>query len=354
MPSPFASDFPGRENCGRICPVEKEDKGIGTIDALTSGFNLIAHRPWTILLPVLVNLFTWLGPRLNIAPLAKQAADALQATATLQSGQYAEWVQSAARLLADWGDRVNLFDLLAFGVPTLPLLPKGQAAWLLDNWLLVAALVAALLIGGTYLMALYLLVIARQVRNDHIDIRVAVARAGRIVWRLAVLGIVLLGIITLVCLPGMTAIGMLSLFSPQGTAILSALLIWAGMFLMMWSLFYLFFVLDAIVLDDTGARQAVARSVALVRQNTGPTLALILLTVLLGAGLGEVWSVIAKTTPGVIAAIIANSYVASALAAASLIFYSSRWHAFQKKFSAHVGTPSEAPAGRDSTDRPGE
>jgi hypothetical protein len=354
MPGPFTCNFPGRGNCGRICPVENEHKGIGTIDALTSGFNLIARRPWAILLPVAVNLFTWLGPRLTIVPLVQQTADALRATATLQSGQYAEWVQSAAQVLADLGNRVNLFDLLAVGVPALPLLPKGQAAWLLDNWLLTVALVAVLLIGGTYLMALYLLVIARQVRDEHIAIRVAVVRAGRIVWRVAILGIVLLGIVTLVSLPGMTAIGMLSLFSPQGTAILSSLLLWAGLFLMVWLLFYLFFVLDAIVLDDAGARQAVARSVALVRQNTGPTVTLILLTVLLGAGLGEVWNLIAKTTLGTIAAIIANAYVASALTAASLIFYNSRWHAFEKKFGAHVGPLAEGPAGQESTDRPGE
>lgn len=347
-------DFSGRWNCGRIGVVERNHKGIGTIDALTSGFNLIARRPWTILLPIAINLIVWLGPRLSIAPLTHAAADALRATATLQTGQYGEWVQSAAQALTDWGEAANLVDLLGIGMPVLAVTSEGQTVWPVYNGPAAAALSGALLAGGILLMALYLVIIAQQVRDERIALAAIAGRTWRVVWRLLVLGIVLLGITTVVSLPGVMGIGLLALFSLQGAAILTSLLVWGALFLMVWLLFYLFFVLDAMALDDAGVGQAVSRSVVLVRQNVGPTLALALLTILLGVGLGEVWYVVAKTTAGIVAGVIANAYVATALAAASLIFYSSRWDALQKQFGALVAPMVEKAAEQDQTDRPSE
>jgi hypothetical protein len=334
--------------------VEKNVKGIGTIDALTSGFNLIARRPWAILLPVIINLLIWLGPTAGIAPLVQEIADGLRATATLQTGPYGEWVQSASQALAEWGDAINLFDVLAVGIPVLAVPPQGQSALHLDTWPGVAGVLAALLLGGICLLALYVVIIAQEVRGTRVAIGPVVGWTGRVAWRIMMLGIVLLGIATLISLPGLMIIGILSLFSLQGAAILSSLLVWAALFLMIWLLFYLFFVLDAIALDDVGVRHAVSRSVVLVRHNSGPTLALILLTMLLGLGLGEVWLVIAKSTPGIVAGIIANGYVSTALVAASLIFYSSRWHALQKQFGALAMPVAEKAAEKDQTDRPSE
>ena len=332
--------------------VDTERKPIGTIDALTSGFVLIARRPWAVLLPVVLSLFTWLGPRLSIAPLVQQAADALRATAALQTGQYAEWVQSQAQALAALGDQTNLFDLLAVGVPGLAATPKGSIVWSLDNGPVAAVLAAVILAVGVFLVALYLLVIAQQVRDERIALGAAIGRTGRVVWRLVVLGVVILGITTLVSLPALVGIGILSLFSFQGAAILSSLLIWGGVFVMFWLLFYLYFVIHAIVLDDAGLRQGVSRSVVLVRQNSGSTLGLILLTLLLSIGLGQVWIAIANTTLGAVAGILGSAYIASGLAAASLIFYRSRWSVLQKQFNSLVAASSKNVA--DQTDEADE
>jgi len=331
--------------------VDTEKKPIGPIDALTSGFVLIARRPWAMLLPVMIYLFTWLGPRLSIAPLVRQAVDALQATAAVQTGQYAEWVQSQAKSLAALGDQTNLFDLLAVGVPGLIVTPKGPVVWSLDNGPVATALAVAILVIGVFLLALYLLMIAQQVRDDRIALGAAIGRTAPVVWRLGVLGVVVLGILTLVSLPALLGIGLLSLFSAQGAAMLSSLLIWGCVSVMFWLLFYLYFVMHAIVLDNTGLRQGVSRSVVLVRQNSGSTLGLILLTLLLGLGLGQVWGAIAETTLGAVAGILGSAYIATGLVAASLIFYRSRWSILQKQLNTVAAAKLAQAALPEQTDQ---
>jgi len=334
--------------------VDTEKKPIGPIDALTSGFVLIARRPWAALLPIVIYLFTWLGPRLSIAPLVRQAVDALQATAALQTGQYAEWVQAQAKSLAGLGDQTNLFDLLAIGVPGLTVAPKGPVVWTLDNVPVAAALAVAILIIGVFLLALYLMMIAQQVRDDRIALGAAVGRTVSVVLRLGVLGAVVLGIVALVSLPALFGIGLLSLFSAQGAAVLSSLLIWGCVSVMFWLLFYLYFVMHAIVLDNAGLRQGVSRSVVLVRQNSGSTLGLILLTLLLGIGLSQVWAAIAETTLGAVAGILGSAYIATGLVAASLIFYRSRWSILQKQLSTMAAAELAQTAPPEQTDQADE
>ena len=41
---------------------------MGLIDTITGGFRIVQRRPWLILLPVVVDLWLWLGPRLAIQP----------------------------------------------------------------------------------------------------------------------------------------------------------------------------------------------------------------------------------------------------------------------------------------------
>ena len=44
--------------------INSVSKPIGVIDSLQGGFNLVTRRPWLLLLPVLVDLILWRGPKL--------------------------------------------------------------------------------------------------------------------------------------------------------------------------------------------------------------------------------------------------------------------------------------------------
>ncbi len=318
---------------------EKEYKGIGTIDALTAGFSLVARRFWILLIPIALNVFIWLGPRLSVAPLAQQVADMMQTSATLSAGQYEDAFAETSQMLSQWGDSANLFALFAVALPQLSVLSQGAVAATLDNWPLTLLLVVALLAGGTYVAVAYLTLIAQQVRSAGGFAQGLLARSALNWWRLVALGGVLLGVGLILLVPIAMLTGVIALFSSAGAMVLASLAAWGAMLGAMSFYFYLFFVPDAIVLDGARIRSAVTRSLAVVRRNTGASLVLILATIILTVGLGVIWGAISGTSAGVAAGIIGNAYVGSALVAASLIFYGSRWSALEQEIvAAQPGT----------------
>ncbi|MGB9592776.1 MAG: hypothetical protein ACPL7R_01400 [Anaerolineae bacterium] len=334
--------------------VEKNSRGIGVIEALTAGFELVARRPWVILLPIAVNLLIWLGPRLSVAHLTEQVAAALRSGVGSQTGQFAEAALSAASRIAEWGQQSNLFALLAVGLPVLAVRTQAQHLWALDNWTWAVGLAAGILVLGGYLLAVYLGVLGRRVRGVHESVARALAHAARVLWRLAALSVVVLGITTVLAIPAMMTVGVLSFFYPQGAMFLATLTGWLAIGFLIWVWFYLFFALDAMVLDDVGVRQAVSRSVTLVRLNGGATAGLILLTLTLTWGLGVVWDAMAASTAGTVVAILANAYVSTALAAASLIFYSSRWRVLEQRIVALAAASGESAPTTDRANPSGE
>lgn len=319
--------------------MENERKGIGTIDALTAGFTLVARRFWILLIPAALNVFLWMGPRLSVAPLAQQLADMLQTSAALSSGQYGDAIKEASQMLAQWGDSTNLFALLAVAMPYLGVVSRGAVVGTLANWPLAIVAAASLLAVGTYLAVTYLTLIARQVRRDGSTVRAFFARATVNWLRLVALGGLLLGVALVLLVPAAMLTGVVGLLSVGGAMVLASLTAWGAVLAGIWLYFYLFFVTDAIVLDGAALRLAVARSLAIVRRNTGASMVLVLATMLLTAGLGVIWDAIGGTVAGVAVGIIANAYVGSALVAASLIFYASRWRALEREvIAARAGT----------------
>jgi len=335
-------------------PVERINKGIGVIEALTAGFEVVARRPWAILLPIAVNLLIWLGPRLSVGPLAAQVAAAIRAGAGSQTGQFAEAALSAARNVAQWGEQFNLVDLLAVGLPALVVPPRAQHLWTVDNWGLALATAGGMVALSGYMLTVYLGIIGRLVAGRPESIASALARAARVLGRIVALSVVILGVGTVLALPALMTVGVLSFFYPQGAVFLATLTGWLAIGFAIWMGFYLFFAVDAMVLDDVGVRQAVSRSITLVRLNGGAAAGLILLTLMLTWGLGVVWEAVAISTAGTVAAILANAYVSTALAAASLIFYNSRWRVLEQHIMALSAAAGKSAPTTDRTNPPGE
>ena len=151
--------------------------------------------------------------------------------------------------------------------------------------------------------------------------------AGRRVPRgvLDVIGLVavLLGVSVLLGLPVVLLIGFTALVSPP-VALLGSVLLFVGVF---FATVYLFFSVAAIFVAGAGPLAAIQGSVGVVRRHLWPSLALILLTWLILAGMGRVWDLLASYAPapyGVLLGILGNAYIASGLIAAGMVFYIQR------------------------------
>ncbi len=48
---------------------QQTEKPLGVIDSLSLGFSFIIRYPWLLLLPLLLDVFLWRGPRISLSPL---------------------------------------------------------------------------------------------------------------------------------------------------------------------------------------------------------------------------------------------------------------------------------------------
>jgi hypothetical protein len=350
--------------------VENKKKSMGAIDALASGFDLIRRRPWLPVLPVLLNLGLWLGPRISVAPLAERLARYLLA-AQSSSPTLAQLAQTQADLIRQWGSGFNLLSLLASSLMGMTSVvaalvggrtgagslidtgPKGALAApiTLSNTWGVVGMSVGLVAAGLLLAALFLGMIAQAIRGERFSLAALAPRTARSWLRLMLLTLLVPVALVIVGLPLTLLAGFVTLITLQGALFIVSVGAWFLMMLAVWAMVYLYFTIDAILLDDVPVRQAVWRSFNVVRRGFGATALLILLVALLGAGLSVVWRTISGGVVGTGIAIIGNSFIGASLAAASLFFYQQRraeWARIVEEVRARLQQTQGAPADPDA------
>ena len=328
---------------------QQEAPKFGIIDSLSFGFQLIARRPWLLVLPVLLDLLLWLGPRITVGPLVSRFLPLLQIPAGMPE-DVGELVLVYRDMLEQMGEQWNLLSLLVRGVVSLPSFiasqinpssPLGSPASLglsslggTLGWGALAALV------GTLLGGLYLVLIARQLRRLRPDPELqadptAVQRSfpqrlGLILLRLLFFSLLVFVGLLVIIVPISLLGGGLGLISPNLAFSVMGLLSMLGGSLVLWIGFILYFAVEAIVLDEVRVVQAVWRSANVVWRNLWPTLGLALLSYVIGAGFTLIWDRIGGTTWGAALSILGTAYIGAAISAAGLAFYADRRHRWQE------------------------
>ena len=88
---------------------------------------------------------------------------------------------------------------------------------------------------------------------------------------------------------------------------------------------YLFFAPDAIFVSRVGPIQAIRRSAAVVHAGVWSALTLAILVTVIMIGMGQLWVMLANLASwGLALGIVGNAYIASGLAAATMLFYRER------------------------------
>ncbi len=314
---------------------------MGVIDSISEGLAIVRRRPLLMAIPVLVDLFLWLAPTVSISPLTEQVADTI---ATMGAGaENAESVQAASDLLVSMGRDSNLLALLANSVVGIPSflasgIPEGLwrpfAGVEVDSARAAVALALILALAGLAVGAGYLTAVAVAVQGQRPTLPEALRRAGRNTVRLLSAVLALVALLVLLGVPLSLFMSLLMLISPTlaslVTTLVGLLAVWAGL----WALFYLFFVVDAMVLQEIGLQRSILNSVMVVRTNFWSVLGLIILLNVLAAGFTVVWHWVASMLPlGALVAVAGNTFVGSGLVAASLVFYRGRYEALLAKVS---------------------
>jgi len=290
---------------------------MGVLAALAKGFDLVTRNPWILILPIIIDLFLWLGPRMSSASLLSDLfnrADLPEAAA--------EWAAQTRELAG----ALNLFGTVSLPVIGVPALMSG---YIPENVPLPSSVieigtagewigtVAALAVAGLMLAAIYYFFIslaARGYKSRTLGLGRSLLTASVIWFRLGLFVLIMLVIFALVLLPAMT---LLLLISPSGNMIAYALLA------SLMALVATFFVYSphAIAMYGRPVLKAMGESLQLVLRNMLQTVNLFLLVVVIGQVTASLWLLADDGSWLTGISVIGHAYVRSSLAAATFIFY---------------------------------
>lgn len=306
---------------------------MGVVAALTAGFEAVNARLVLILLPLALDLFLWLGPRLSILPLMERMVELLQPPPA--SGADAEGMrqifEALRASLLNLGGGFNLFSVLStapLGLPSLMAArpvsqtPLGAPViWPVDNGLVYFFLFGVFSLTGLLLGAFYFGGIAQQVR----DTRLAWDLLARQVWgdwaRLTALAVLALAVVFLLGGPTLVMAVLLALIHP----LLGNLASIAGATLILWALIFGAFALPGIVLQQRGLLGALWDSVRLVQNSLPQTAGLFVAIALVNYGLNVVWNLPGGESWLILLGLGGHALVATALVAAVFVFYQDRY-----------------------------
>jgi hypothetical protein len=294
----------------------------GVISSIKAGFDIIATHITAILLPLLVNLFLWLGPRLRLDALFESVkGDAVQIWKS--GGVSADDIQRVLTWYNNTIPQLNLFWLLR----TLPvgisgllfpqaisLTPLGNPATLqvtalnLLGWMFLLTLIGWVG-GGLYFRSVAWITITNK-DEQPISIRRAITQTVliSILWSFLLMAI---------GMPVFLVLALALQFSPFVANLLVLFLSLGSM----WVIVPLFFWPHGVFLKNQNALSSIISSFQMTRF-TLPASSMFVLTVfLMTFGLNYLWSIPPQDSWMTIVGIFGQSFVATALLASSFIYY---------------------------------
>lgn len=299
-----------------------------------AGFEHVNTRYALIVLPLLLDLFLWLGPFVSIRPLMAdlslvfgQAMREAQRQSDLPEAQMTQLRATQEALRAYDPNVLGTLSVPWVGVPSLLAGRLGpESVWPrpadipLPEALPALALMLALWPAGVWLGTVYLSLIAHQVRDGRLDWR----RLARDVWGDALqVGVLLVGLAMLALALGVPAVLALALFGALAPA-LAYIFFLLGLMAGFWFMVFFAFSVHGVVLARRNLFVAVWDSLRLVSRNYSATLSLFAVILLTNSGLGVLWNIPANTDILLAVGILGHALVTTALLTATFVFYHDR------------------------------
>lgn len=293
---------------------------------LVKGFNIVANHVHLILIPLLLDLFLWLGPKMRIKALLQPMVDeVVDTTLKVAPVDLAEIVASGRTLWEQLLSEFNLFTMLRtlpVGVPSLIARGSGIGSPLEGNLLLEATsirmvvLVAGLLlVAGFLLGTLYLNQVSRYtaVPFEKLDWRQMLSQFAQSVLLFAILILLVILIVT----PLMLIVSVLSLIN----AAIGQVVILVVAFMAIWVIMPLIFAPHGIFAMNLKAFQSMQFSLRLVRAFLPGTGLFILISALISEGMNLLWQLPGTASWLTVVGIAGHAFVVTALITGTFIYY---------------------------------
>ncbi len=295
--------------------------------ALRKGFDAVANHVVLILFPLILDLWIWLGPHLQVKQIVNDMVQWITQTAVSDPNYQPGMLDSSLELLATMQERLNVMIFLRtypVGVPSLmsgslPLASPLGTPQLIDvpsasaviGWWMVLGMV------GLVFGSLYFLLVARVTQAEQIRLSETLRH-----WPGAALQTVFLSLLLLAMAAAISAPAscMLTLVAQAGGGLGQTALI-VLMVLVMWVAFPLLFSPHGIYVNGATMMVSLRKSLQITRL-TFPTTSLLFLVVLVASQLLDtLWRVPPEDSWLMIAGLIGHAFLATALLATTFVYY---------------------------------
>ena len=338
------------------------------IHSLSSGFDAITKRIWLISIPAFLDLYLWMGPRLSIYPLVKRLLSLVALPSNASPEELLALAETRGLLeqasqsfnafsflvirklsmpslmspnpwLETLGITLNISSLVTFQAPEASFLSRPLPVIEVRSEFILLGLYVLLSLVGMLIGCSYLGLIAQEVRDNQMNVVYVLQRVW--VWwaRVALIALLIFMGFLMLGVPLLVLIALVSLLSRNLAQLIGNFLIISSIWVGIWFYIYLFFLVNALILNDTGILRALWDSFNVVRRNFWSTIGLMLLMGLIGTGFSIIWRMLSTNSWGTLLAIVGNAYIGSGLAAASLTFYRDKYVTWQEELTgrAEVG-----------------
>jgi hypothetical protein len=297
------------------------------LTALRAGFDSVANQIAIIIIPIAIDLLLWLGPHLQLKTLVNNYLDSMIASERLNSIQSGNLITTSIDMMRTVASHFNLLILLRtipVGIPSLMVsrlpivIPTGSPVFVdVANPFVVFSLAVGLLVVGLVAGSFYYNIIVQASLNGKIDLKKVVKNWMWSSLQILSLAIALLIIFVVISIPSSCAISAIALIGiPLGQF---AFFIYIGVIL--WLAFPLLFSAHGIFTNHNNALVSVQRSMVLTRM-TLPTTSFFFLSIfVISEGLNILWRVPPENSWLTLVGVIGHAFIASALLAASFIYY---------------------------------
>lgn len=300
----------------------------GVFASLKAGFDVVSNRVALILIPLSLDLFLWLGPRLSVDELLSPWIKSLlgQAAQNLTGSDLSVFLQRQAQFF----DRLQDFNLLSLLSRPLWWFPVGisslsartlpvtnpfewQNSFAVSSiWILLGAsavLIPLGWIGGS----VFFRQVSRSIQGDG-EANISLLRSIVQTVFLSVLSVMLLAVLLI---PLLFVVGILTFFNPLAANIIVLVIF----FFSFWLIVPLFFTPHGIFIRRQNAIVSILSSLRMIRFSL-PTSGMFVLSVfILSRGLDILWSAPKSGSWLALVGFAGHAFITTALLAASFVYY---------------------------------
>jgi hypothetical protein len=294
----------------------------GVIDSVATGFQITNRHVRFLLIPVVLDLFLWLGPRISIEPLLNRVLG-------IGSSPIAEFSSTGAASTDQVATSVaglNLMGLIAIAMPSSSQSVLGGpggagAALTIGTWPLAIAFTIVLLSVGLLVGTMFRSTVVQGVvrpsawKTDDVFQTFVEAAPRYVRLLLLIAGIAMVGLGA-----GSVLVRMVDAVVPGAGGIILTVL--TGFIL--WLLILFFLSESAVFVSGLGAVASLRASAQIVRAFLWPSVGLFLILRVIGFGTGIIWGRVGDASVMTLAAIGGNAYIATGLTVAAMVYYRDR------------------------------